>query len=298
MPNADFQTCPERSRGIENRKPKTENHVGVLVAVLQFLFGLFELLKLPSMHDSGGLSHTIDDGDSFKMVVLVLQCPGVESFGLVGEFVAVEVGRGHFAFLVSSNLRIDTRHRKAAFVNPFEFADRVYCRIHVRFYIFSAAVQRDNKQPQRDARLRSSQTDALVFKHDIDHLIHQAKDIVIDFFDRGGPPTQNTGRVMCNPTFIKIYQFPYPASARHKRPFVVSQLVVGNYIHSSCLTLYIVEFVAFECIAEIRLYDNFVFDDLSGRACSYDSAVVDDVGLIDDLKRPFDIMVCNEDAHA
>ncbi len=71
---------------------------------------------------------------------------------------------------------------------------------------------------------------------------------------------------MRNLTFIYIYHFPYPASARHKQPFVVSQLAVGNNIHSSCLKLYIVEFVAIECIAEIRFYDNFVTDDLSGRA--------------------------------
>ena len=271
---------------------------GVLVTVLQFLFGLFQFFELPSMHDSCGLSHTIDNRDPLNMVVLVLQSPGVEPFGLVGEFLAVEAGGGHFTFLVSSNLRIDTRHRKAAFVNPFELADRGNCRIHVRSDIFSAAVNRNNKEPQRDARLRSSQTDALVFKHDTGHLIHQAKDIVIDFFDRLGSLTQNLGRVMCNVTFIKIYHFPYPASARHKRPFIVSQLVVGNYVHSSCLTLYIVEFVAIESIAEIRAYDKFVFDDLSGRAGSYDSAVIDNIGLINDLKRPFDIMVGHQNAHA
>jgi len=162
------------------------------------------------MHYSGGLTHTIDDGNTFDMVIFMLQGPGIESIGLVGEFVAVKVGSGDFALFISSNLRIDTRRGKAAFVDPFEIPGRIYRRIHVRFDIVPAAVKRDNKKPQLHTQLRSCQSDALVLQHDIDHLINELTDIIIDFFDRLGPPAQNSCRVMRNLTFFNIYHFSYP----------------------------------------------------------------------------------------
>ena len=72
---------------------------------------LHKSLELSSVCNSGGLAHAIDDGRSLDMVVLVLQNSCVKSLGPIGKLVAVKVGGGDFAFFVSSNFRIDARHR-------------------------------------------------------------------------------------------------------------------------------------------------------------------------------------------
>ena len=74
-----------------------------------------QFLELSSMCDFGGLAHTIGDGHSFDMVVLVLESPCVKAFGLFGELVSVKAGGGNVTFFVSSNFRKDARHRQAPF---------------------------------------------------------------------------------------------------------------------------------------------------------------------------------------
>ena len=82
-----------------------------------------------------------------------------------------------------------------------------------------AGVDTGDKDPQIHPSLRTGKPDTTLLEHNIDHLLHQLKDIVIDFFDRLGPLAQNPIRVMRNSTFINIYHFSYLASARYKRPF-------------------------------------------------------------------------------
>ena len=60
--------------------------------------------------------------------------------------------------------------------------------------------------------------------------------------------------------------------------------------------LSVVEFVAVKGIAEIRLFYEFVADDLGGWTGSDHSTMINNVGLIDNLKSPYNVMVSNKNA--
>ena len=187
-----------------------------------------EFLELLSVRNSGGLAHAVNDGHSLDVVVFVLQGPRVEAFGLFGELVTVKVGCSDFAFFVTSNLRVNARHREAAFLIRAELSGRRNGRIHVDLDILSAAIERNYEKAQWQARLRCGQADSLVPDHDVDHLINKPADIVVDSVNRLSPPDQNFGRIMRHSAFLNI-------NIWHPRvPVIASTLVsIIRYLSSN-----------------------------------------------------------------
>ena len=70
-----------------------------------------KFFELFSVCDFGCWAHTAGDGYALDVVIFVLHGPCKKSFGLFGKFVAVQVGGGNFAFFISSDFGIHTRHR-------------------------------------------------------------------------------------------------------------------------------------------------------------------------------------------
>jgi hypothetical protein len=100
-----------------------------------------EFFQLFSMSDFRCRGHSVGDGYSFYVIVLVLQTSGVKAISLFGKLIAVKVRGGNAAFFASANLGIEAGHREAAFFYLSKVAFQRDGWVYVNPDAFSFAVQ-------------------------------------------------------------------------------------------------------------------------------------------------------------
>jgi hypothetical protein len=172
---------------------------GTGVAIL-----LFEFFQLLPVRDAGYRRHTINNRNALDVVKLMLQSTGVKSFALVGEGFAIEVGGGNGRLAVPFDFCEYTRDRQTPFFIFHKRAFALNCRIYINSDIIPAAIERNYKQAQWDARLGSSKTNAFKLNHKVRYLNDKPTDIVVDFLDRLRGLAQHLCRVMRYMTFFNI----------------------------------------------------------------------------------------------